>query len=142
MHITLRSSMAKGGRSFLSKDKVARIRDIINRHAKLFDIRLYDFSINSNHIHLLLKLQYRDAYSKFIRSVSGRIARIALDAEKGSAKLTEQIKKFWDTRPFSRIVSWGRDYLNTFYYLFENSLEAGGFIKYRDRKNKGSPATI
>ncbi|MBN1115544.1 MAG: transposase, partial [Oligoflexia bacterium] len=133
---TLRSSMAKGSRNFLSKGTLEKIRNTINRQAELFNIKLYNFSINSNHIHLLMKLQYRDSYGKFIRGLTGTIARIALGAKKGNARINELVKKFWDTRPYSKIVQWGRHYFNTFYYVFENSLEAGGFIKYRERNQK------
>ena len=136
MHVTLRSSMAVNERSFLYKGKTDRIRDVINNQAKRFDIKIYNFAINSNHLHLLVKLQYRDSYNKFIRAISGIIARIALGAEKGKAVLKDLLQRFWDALPFSRIVAWGKDYINTFYYVFENDLESGGFIKYRHRGRK------
>ncbi|MBN1114272.1 MAG: transposase [Oligoflexia bacterium] len=112
------------------------MRDTINRHAELYNIKLYNFSINSNHLHLPLKLRYRDSYKKFIRGLTGTIARIALETKKGNAGINGLVKKFWDTRPFSKIVNWGRHYVNTYFYVFENELEAAGFIKYRERKQK------
>ncbi|MBN1113937.1 MAG: transposase [Oligoflexia bacterium] len=136
MHITLRSSMARGAYSFLTREYVVKIRNTINRQAVLHNIRLYNFSICSNHVHLLVKLQYRDAYSKFIRAISGIIARIVLGAEKGKARVKELLCRFWSGRPYSKIVTWGRQYFNTYYYVAENDLEASGLIKYRKRNCK------
>lgn len=44
-------------------------------------------------------------------------------------------QKFWQFRPFSRVLSWGRDYKTCFQYLQQNTLEAFGFIIYRKRNH-------
>lgn len=40
---------------------------------------------------------------------------------------------FWDYRPFSRLLHWGKDYKSTLNYLLKNTLEAIGFIPYTPR---------
>lgn len=42
---------------------------------------------------------------------------------------------FWQFRPFTRILHWGKDFKNECYYLLKNTLEALGFIPYTKRKN-------
>jgi hypothetical protein len=72
----------------------------------------------------------RKAFNRFIRAITGIIARITLGVERGNP-LGEKI---WDARPFTRILEWGRDFTRASHYLLQNTLEAIGFISYRPRK--------
>lgn len=45
------------------------------------------------------------------------------------------VKVFGSTEPFSRVVSWGRDYNNCMRYLKQNILEVLSFIPYTTRKD-------
>lgn len=47
----------------------------------------------------------------------------------------EKQQGFWEYKPFSRIVNWGRDFKTCVSYLKQNTLEALGFVPYRARKN-------
>jgi hypothetical protein len=58
------------------------------------------------------------------------IARLILKAEKGASKSIQ----FWDKRPFTRILEWGKDFNVISSYLLQNILEALGFIPYKPRK--------
>ena len=40
---------------------------------------------------------------------------------------------FWDYRPFSRLLFWGKDYTTAINYLLKNTLEALGFLTYEPR---------
>jgi hypothetical protein len=71
----------------------------------------------------------RTGFNGFIRAISGLIARLTLGVERGRAKGL----KFWDARPFTRVLEWGRDYRQACAYLAQNILEALGFIEYRPR---------
>jgi hypothetical protein len=44
-------------------------------------------------------------------------------------------QRFWQFRPFSRVMSWGRDFKNGCKYVVQNTLEALGFIPYKPRRN-------
>ena len=122
MHLIMRSSFATGSRSFLNRaDGIAAV---IELQARRFGIRVYDLANAGNHLHLVIKVPSRRAFRGFLRAVTGLIARKVLGAERGSAwKGT----KFWDARPFTRIVAWGRDYTQLRNYLFLNRVEAIGF---------------
>ncbi len=107
------------------------IKKILKRQAKLHRIHMKSFSINSNHLHLLLLNLDRKSYVKFIRSVTGLMARLlyrqpALHQEVGRIP-------FWEYRPFTRIVNWGKDLGNMLIYIQQNKLEAIGFVSYFPR---------
>ncbi len=133
MHLVLRSSNAKGELSLIRES--AFIRLLIQRMAKGFHVQVYEQAINGNHIHLLVKAMTRDGFKQFSMGLSGRIAQRMTGATKG-APLE---KKFWDFSPFTRVVEWGRDFLNAKKYVVQNVLEAAGLIPYQPR-GKRKPA--
>jgi len=136
MHLVMKSSLARGESSFLSKKRARRIEDLVHHQGKLHGVRIYRFANSGNHLHLVIKPVSKRAFRTYIRAVSGLIARITLGAEKGKA----QGLKFWDARPFTRIIEWGRDYKNVCDYVLQNTLEAIGFIAYQPRGRKKARA--
>lgn len=176
IHFVLRSPWAMGRDSFLAKRNKRDIEYFIARFAKKFGVRIYQQSINSNHIHLLLRITNRALYRAFIKAVSGKIAHHVMGyqsfdlflesrrqlrekkfvedlksnnpkpgdgpktPESETKKLDANTRKdakngFWQQRPFSRIVNWGKDFKTCTAYLRQNVLEALGFIPYSERKN-------
>lgn len=153
LHITLRSTHARGRGSFLYQAR--SVERILRRQAEIFGIRLYDFANAGNHLHLLLRTPTRRALQGFLRAVSGLIARLVLGCEKGApwrvdleyeglAPKREKFAsgrrspgparmQFWDARPHSRIVSWGPDYNDVKNYLEVNRLETKGFDRLTAR---------
>ena len=73
----------------------------------------------------------------FLRSISGIIARIALNAEKGKSKLKESTQ-FWDQRPWTRILFTWTEFKNVKKYVEQNFNEAMGFVPYKPRKYKST----
>lgn len=130
LHLVMRSTLAKGEKSFLNRRHDRAIRNLIVGAGRKAGVKIYRFANSGNHLHLVILPSSRAAYLRFIRSISGRIARRILGAEKGRA----QGVKFWDALPFTRILEWGRDYTRACAYLRQNTLEALGFITYRPRK--------
>jgi REP element-mobilizing transposase RayT len=133
LHLVLKSSQAVGERSFGSDKLKTKIWDIICDHAEQKDITIYNYANGGNHLHLLLRAKNRDDYNAFIRSITGLIARLVGNSEKGKPLK----KKFWDARPFSRVVSFAKkEFNNIKAYLLRNILEAIGWIPYitRDRR--------
>lgn len=130
MHIVMRSSIAKYEWSFLYYKNRKKIENTIRKQAEKFNIRIYKLGICYNHFHILIKLQTRESYAKFIRAISGLIAKIVLGAEKGNKKGI----RFWDSRPFSRITEWVKDFINAKEYVVLNKKEAEGVVPYQPRK--------
>ena len=147
MHLTLRSSRARGGKSFrASKERIHRIEKLVRKQAQAFAVEIYRYANVGNHLHLLVKAQSRKGFIRFLKAISGLIARIALGAERGKATvagkagegskamLTESTKGFWDQRPWTRILFCWTDFKNVRKYVEQNFNEAMGFVPYKPRK--------
>lgn len=141
MHLTLRSTKAKGERSFLAtRTRSKLIEEKIRINAKKFGVQIYRYANVGNHLHLLVRPTYRRGFISFLRAISGVIARIALGVERGQAKSPEasseakQNIQFWDQRPWTRVLMWMADYINVKKYVNQNFHEAMGFISYSPRK--------
>ncbi len=128
MHLVLRSVLAKGAFSLLKKERI--IAKIIYKQAKVSGVKIYRFANGGNHLHLIVRPCSRASFNIFIRSISGIIAREILGAQRGNAKNL----KFWEKRPYTQVIEWGRQYQTLLRYLDQNALEAWGFIPYKPRK--------
>jgi REP element-mobilizing transposase RayT len=129
MHLVMRSTLARGERSFLRPARAKQIKDLVQRTSKKHGVKVYRFANSGNHLHMIVLPSSRTGFNGFIRAISGLIARLTLGVERGRAKGL----KFWDARPFTRVLEWGRDYRQACAYLAQNILEALGFIEYRPR---------
>lgn len=130
LHLVLKSSRARGSLS-MWKHK-AEIEKIIRRFADEDGIKVYNFSNNGNHLHLLLRARDHARFKRFLRAVSGVIARLVLGAKKGAAK-----GRFWDALAFTRIADWGKAFSHLQKYVVQNILEAAGIISYKPRTRSG-----
>jgi REP element-mobilizing transposase RayT len=128
----MRSGRAWGQKSFLLKNNSTAIEKIIEKHGKACGVQICDFANGGNHLHLIVRITNRPLFKKFLRVITGLIARFILRAEKAAGKLKHD-QKFWDARPFTRIVDWGRGYEILKSYLTLNKLEALGFVKWEKR---------
>lgn len=98
------------------------LEKLIHQQTKKFGIRIYDLSLNWSHIHMLIKLERRADYVRFIRSLTSVMAQ----------KIRSQIPDLttvFSLRPFTRILSWGRDLKKCIDYIILNQFEAEGFVK-------------
>lgn len=138
MHLVLKSSLAKGEMSFRAKDHQKKIDQIIKRNCEKFGVRLIRFSNNFNHLHLHVKFSSRELYKRFVRAISGHIAMVVTKARKAKAisKATGR-KRFWDHRPFSRIVRGWRGFKTANDYVRLNQLEAEGLMPKRGSRLRG-----
>jgi REP element-mobilizing transposase RayT len=132
VHLVMRSSLAKGDRSLLKRGRSQEIEKLVRSLAKAKGVKLYRFANSGNHLHFLMLPSSRRAFQAYIRAISGVIARMSLGVERGRAKGI----RFWDARPFTRIVEWGREFKTVSAYVIQNTLEAIGFIPYQTRKLK------
>lgn len=147
LHFVLRSQFAHGKTSFRTLKNQRGISSILKKASVKYSIRIYRQAIQSNHIHLVLKVPSRYAYKCFIAVISGKIASFVMnfisfknfvkdlsirDTGEGY-KTPHNGQAFWEYRPFSRLLYWGKDYKKALTYLLKNTLEALGFIKYEAR---------
>ncbi len=120
VHVVLKSALAQGRRSLLHSKNVDKIHAVITNCAKQCGVRIYHYVNVGNHIHLVVKLHDRQTFKAFLRSVTGLIARHVLGAQRNHP----QGLTFWEARPFTRLVSWGRDYKNVGNYMESNRWES------------------
>ncbi len=91
------------------------------RLAKKFEIKIYGFSFNFNHLHAVIQIPSREAYRRFIRALAAMMTQIS-----GKTKLFTHV-------PFTRLATWGRDFRNLMNYLTLNDFEAEGVSKETGR---------
>lgn len=97
--------------------------------ASKFQVKIYNNSLNSNHIHLLVKAPTQKSLHNFLRVLTGQIAQRITGAVRGKKnKLSFWLKPAW-----KRIVHWGRDFFNLHRYIYQNQLETLGLIPYQPR---------
>lgn len=131
VHLVLKSRFAVGENSFLRASNRKAIKTIIERSARRFYVTLRRNINVGNHLHLLIHAPTAEAQKNFLRTVTALVAREVSGARKGSPSKWEQ---FWDGRPFSRLIPWGRAHQTILKYLSLNSLEAIGFTKVAARE--------
>ncbi len=144
LHLVLRSDFAFGSRSLLRHRPL--IEKVLAKAKKRFSIRIYEMAIVSNHIHIMIKGRTRQDLQNFFRVVAGHIAQELLrqfpvlpserTKQGGASKTREKENRFWQTRIYSRIVSWGREYSNVKEYVVQNALEALGLMPYKSRAKR------
>src|SRR6185437_13997657 len=128
MHFVLRSTQAREDWSFWRHKRA--IREIIDGFALKYGIRLKSMANVGNHIHMHLQLTNRQTYRPFIRAITGAIMMVVTGASRWNkqpiARLHAEGKKFWDRRPFSRIVVGFKAMLTMRDYIWLDQLESQG----------------
>ena len=127
MHIVMRAEVARGKLSLLNKRNSVRVKQLVQSQSRKWFVRVYEWSNNGNHIHLLVRAKTRDGFQGFLRAFSGTIAMAVTGARKGQPFG----RRFWDLLAYSRIVEWGRAFLNARNYVILNREEAEGRVPYR-----------
>ena len=110
------------------------LKNLIGKQAKQFNIKIYDQALNWSHIHLLINLQNKSDYVKFIRALTSILS------ERIRQKRPE-LTSIFTLRPFTRIISWGRDFKNALSYQVINQLESLGLLQ-RKKKIKMAPKQL
>jgi REP element-mobilizing transposase RayT len=150
MHLVLRSSKAKGDWSFRRSRNAAQINRIIDKFSFRYGVRVISMANVGNHLHLQIKLSNRFSYRPFIRAVTGAIAmaitgrnRWSLEGNSRQPRAStlgrslapsrtaaQQLigqERFWDYRPFTRLVESFKALLNLRDYMRINQLEGAWY---------------
>jgi len=129
MHVTLRAEAATGALSLRLPRNRMFIEEKLCEYSRRWGIRIYRFSINGNHLHIILRASTRLGFQNFMRTFSAQVALFVTKARKGAATG----KHFWDHTFFSRILEWGKDFLTACGYVVQNVLESSGVLPYQRR---------
>lgn len=125
MHMVLRSSQAKGPWSFRAGGNSRKIAQILRRFGSKYSVKILSVANVGNHLHLHLQLGHRYGYKPFIRAVTAAIAM----AITGISRWNKLKIKFWDLRPFSRVVIGRRAWQYLTKYIRLNQLEGMGYSR-------------
>jgi REP element-mobilizing transposase RayT len=125
MHLTLRSLKAKGIYSFQYSSKRERVKNFVYSFSQRKGVKILSFANVGNHIHLHVRLHNHSLYKAWIRGLSSGLAMISHGLE-GLKRLKVLKQKFWEQRPFSRVIRNFRHFLNTKSYVEVNILEGMG----------------
>lgn len=124
LHLVLRSH---GRISMRNPLLFNAINEIVERVARKYGVKVYEYANAGNHIHLLIRVTKRQLWSAFIREITGRIA---LKTKRFGRT------KFWIYKSFTRVVSgWKKAFNSVRDYVTLNRHEADGAIKRGDVKN-------
>jgi len=115
----------------LKKNK-AIISALLFEISERFRVRIYNNSLNSNHIHLLVKAKTQKDLHDFLRVLAGQIAQRITGAVRGKKNRFS----FWLKPAWKRIVHWGRDFFSLNRYIYQNQMESLGLIAYQPRKRR------
>lgn len=118
IHLVLKSS--ERFRLFNPRNKQVDL--LLRRQAARFQIQIFDFAVNWSHIHLLIQIPDRKNYVAFIRSFTAQLVRLF------AQHMAYPLKGLFELRPYTKILSWGRQFKNAFQYQKLNQLEAAKLI--------------
>ena len=100
-----------------------RVRNITDsicfRYSQYFGIKIYHRAIVGTHIHLIVLAKSDETLHGFLRVVTGVIAAKLLKL----GLIPINYKKLWTSRPWSRVLCWGRSFTTAIRYTALNYLE-------------------
>jgi putative transposase len=141
MHLVLRSSKAVGEKSFRSNKNQKYIEKTITNFSLKYGVRVISLANVGNHLHLHVKIARRIGYLSFIRAITAAIAMYVSGRNRWTAQQSALKEKFWDYRPFSKIVDGFRFFLNMRDYIQINQLEGLGVSRLQARMLLASQTT-
>jgi len=147
MHLVLRSTRAKGNWSFKRPQNERKIRAIVEKFSARYGVKIISLGNVGNHLHFHIKLARRQGYKPFIRAVTAAIAMAVTGASRWKPLKKTSNWKFWDYRPFTRVVQSYRAFLTLKDYIEINQLEGLGCERVEARfliasRERRSPLVI
>lgn len=144
MHLVLRSTKARGAWSMKHPRNEQKIRQLTQKFCQRYGVRLHSLANVGNHLHFHIQLANRHSYAPFIRGLTGAIAmavsgrsRWATASQSSSNPAVEELGRrplrFWDCRPFTRVIISRQAWLNLRDYIQVNVLEGFGHSRQEAR---------
>ena len=131
MHLVLRSSKAVDDKSFNTSKNKKLIQEVLTKFSNKNGVHIISLANVGTHLHLHVIIAKRAGYLRFIRAVTAAIAMGVTGRNRWTVKPLKE--KFWDYRPFTRIVEGFRAFLNMRDYVQINQLEGLGVPRLQAR---------
>ncbi|WP_413294253.1 transposase [Bdellovibrio sp. HCB185ZH] len=110
----------KGG--LRSPRNFALINRLIKKYSIRFFVKIEQFSVQTDHVHILARSATRAQMKSFLRVLAGQFAQVLTDT---FASRSEG-PRVWKYRPFSRVIKGYKPYLIVRDYIQLNELEVKG----------------
>ncbi len=98
----------------------AKVLERLKYQIQKHKVKMYNYSINTNHMHMALQFESRKQYNRFIRAFSGHLIRTL------SLLTGIDLKGLFDLCPFTEVIEWGRQFKNTIQYITKNRINVDG----------------
>ncbi len=121
IHVTMRSSLARGKLSLVINSRPLEIERLKARYSRKFQVRVYRMANAGSHLHLVVQGKTRQGLQAFFRAFSGSVARLVTQARKGS-----RFGRFWDELLYTKVLSWGPQFKAALEYVRLNEMESWG----------------
>lgn len=131
LHVTLRSLKARGRYSLLNIQNKVWIEKLVRALGQKWNVRIQEYANSGNHLHIAVYARSRSDFQAFLRILAGQVSMHVWGGKKGDAN-----GKFWDSIPYTRIVSWGRELLKVRKYIVLNNLESRVKVRGADGRSK------
>lgn len=122
LHLVLKSSQARGRLTFLNHRTA--LDQVLRRISRKWGVQIKNRVWVSNHIHMTVQFSNRMHYQNWIRELTGQIVCCL------SQRVRQRIANFFDHRPWTRVLEWGRDLLNMKDYFLKNELQNFGLRRW------------
>ena len=133
MHLILRSLRATGEWSFWKPKNKNEIKRIVSKFSTKYGIKILSLANVGNHLHFQIKLTNRYTYKPFIQAITSAIAMAVTGASRINPLKKEAKDRFWERRPFTKVVMGFKAFLNLRDYIEINRLEGFGFTRPQAR---------
>lgn len=118
LHVVLKSDRANGKLSLKAAANQTFIRTLIYDKGERFGVNVADFVNMGNHLHIKVGAGSRPQFQKFLKSITGRIARHVTGARRGKA-----FGRFWQGLAYSRVLMSRIEEIRLLRYFSANRLE-------------------
>jgi len=134
LHTVLKSALCTTEFNFSQPQSKLKIEEIIRELGKKANVKVYKIAIAKDHIHILLHAKRLSSLRRFLRAISGVLAKRMRKWAK-LRKIKLKAGAFWTARPYTALVNFGKHWRAVLSYLEKNRLEAAGFVTYTPRKH-------
>jgi len=124
MHLVLKSSKAKGEWSFLRKKR--EIERLFREFGKRYGVSILSLANVGKHLHAHIRLSHRYTYKAFIRGLTSAITMLVT----GCSRVRPLVGRFFDRRPFTRIVFGLKGLKAINDYVLINQMEGTGVPRW------------
>lgn len=140
MHVVIKSSKAVGRLSFLNHQR--QLDQSLRIISKKWGVVVRKTAWVRNHVHLILQIGSRSQYQGWVREMTSAMVHVLKTRIQDHSDLLHQLTRFFDHRPFTRVIEWGRDLENAIDYLALNQMEVVGLRPAKKLKCSKLPSKV